>query len=62
VHEREERKAFSPDGCHVLKYSTIDIHGSSIWSLNAAIKLAGQEIIYLWMQALQTTALAQLAR
>jgi hypothetical protein len=37
VHEREEWKAFSPDRCHVLQYSTISIHGSRTCSLNTAI-------------------------
>jgi len=46
----------------VMFRSNIDIHVCSTWSWNTAIRVAGQEIINLWMQALQTTALAQLTR
>jgi hypothetical protein len=45
----------------VMFRGTINVRGCSTWSVNTVFRMAAQGIIYLWMQALQTTALAQLA-
>jgi len=44
----------------VMFRSTTNVRGCLTWSLNTAFRVAAQEILYPWMWALQTTALAQL--